>query len=143
MLDFVPGMYASRSKKFNVCDDGTFDGQNLKSDDLRLLIRTEEELSQTKGSVRLLPSNKNSKYLEYFEEPSYSDQFLAAWEKKYCDNREKGREERGDREGRDEGGEERGERGERGGGREEERGERRGGRGERREERGERREDRG
>ena len=92
VLDFVPGMYASRSKKFNVCDDGTFDGQNLKSDDLRLLIRTEEELSQTKGFVRLLPSIKNSKYLEYFEEPSYSDQFLAAWEKKYCDNREKGRE---------------------------------------------------
>ena len=92
VLDFVPGMYASMSNKFNVCDEGTIDEQNLKSDGLRILIRAEEELSQTKGFVRLLPSIKNSKYLEYFEEPSHSDQFLAAWEKKYNDNREKGRE---------------------------------------------------
>ena len=87
VLDFVPGMYVSRLKE---CDH-TVEDQDLKSDDIRLLIKAEDELSQTKGFIRLLPNIKNSKYLNLLEEPSHSDQLLAAWEKKYCDNRELGR----------------------------------------------------
>jgi len=87
VLDFVPGMYVSRLKK---CDH-TVEEQNLKSDDIRLLIKAEDELSQTKGFLRLLPSIKNSKYLSLLEEPSHSDQLLAAWEKKYSDRRKLGR----------------------------------------------------
>ena len=38
VLNFVPGMYASRSNKFNVFEDGTVDGQNLKSEDRKSKI---------------------------------------------------------------------------------------------------------
>ena len=56
VLDFVPGMYVSRLKE---CDH-TVEDQDLKSDDIRLLIKAEDELSQTKGFIRLLPSIKIS-----------------------------------------------------------------------------------
>ena len=92
VLDFFPGLYVPRTNDSNVCDNGILDEQNLKSDDIRLLIKAEEELSQTKGFIRLLPNIKNSKYLKFLEEPSLSDQFLAAWENKYSDRRELGRE---------------------------------------------------
>lgn len=89
VLDFVPGMHVPRLDK---CVDSAIEEQNLKSDDIRSLIQAEEELSQTKGFVRLLPSIKNSMYLNFVEEPSRSDKIMAAWEEKYSDNRKQGRE---------------------------------------------------
>ena len=89
VLDFVPGMHVPR---LNKCVDSAIEEQNLKSDDIRSLIQAEEELSQTKGFIRLLPSIKNSMYLNFVEEPSRRDKIMAAWEEKYSDNRKQGRE---------------------------------------------------
>ena len=63
----------------------------LTGHDLRILIQTEEELSQTKGFQRLLPNVQNSKYLKYLDEPSFNDKLLSIWEEKYENKREEGR----------------------------------------------------
>ena len=51
VLDFVPGMHVPRS---NMCADRIVEEQNLKSDDIRILIKAEEELSQTKHTIESL-----------------------------------------------------------------------------------------
>ena len=65
--------------------------ENLTSSDVRILIQTEEELSQTKGFTRLLPSRRNIKYLTYLEERGERDLLLSAWEERYHQSREEGR----------------------------------------------------
>ena len=65
--------------------------ENLTSSDLRILIQTEEELSQTKGFTRLLPSRRNSKYLKYLEGIGEMDLLLSSWEERYHQSREDGR----------------------------------------------------
>ena len=104
VLDFDPGFYGYKSRsnwpkdseETCKCDDiniqnDFLDEHNLTGYQVRLILKAEEELSQTKGFVRLLPNAKNSKCLQFLDETSHSDQILAAWEKRYCDNREQGR----------------------------------------------------
>jgi len=68
------------------------DEKNLTAKDIQTLIRAEEELAQCKGFSRIFPRKDSSKFLNYLETPSYSDQLLDAWEHKYGDDRRKGRE---------------------------------------------------
>ena len=63
----------------------------LTGGDVRKLIRAEEELAQTKGFLRLFPSNNSDKYLDYLSQPSYSDRLLGAWEQVYAEDRMRGR----------------------------------------------------
>ena len=60
--------------------------------DLRILIKAEEELSQTNGFSRLFPSAKSHQYFKYFYRDGipYYDRLLDAWEHKYAHNRAKG-----------------------------------------------------
>ena len=60
--------------------------------DLRMLIKAEEELSQTNGFSRLFPSAKSHQYFKYFYRDGipYYDRLLDAWEHKYAHNRAKG-----------------------------------------------------
>ena len=64
---------------------------DLTPNDVRLLIKAEEELNQTRNWIRLVPSNKDTPYLPQ----TYSDNLLKAWETKYgisVESREEGRE---------------------------------------------------
>ena len=63
----------------------------LTSSELRMLIQAEEELSQTRGFTRLLPGTAHSKFLKYLERQQHGDTLLAAWEKKFHEHREEGR----------------------------------------------------
>ena len=65
--------------------------EELTGHDLRILIKSEEELSQAKGFQRLLPNKDTSKYLKYLDEPNYNDKLLSFWEEKYGDKREEGK----------------------------------------------------
>ena len=64
----------------------------LTSGDVRMLIQTEEEFSQTRGFTRLLPDRRHTEYLHYLQADSESDLLLARWEEKYHQSREEGRE---------------------------------------------------
>ena len=64
----------------------------LTGGDVRKLVMAEEELSQTVGFIRLFPSNTSDKYLDYLRQPCYSDRLLAAWEKRWGEERGDGRE---------------------------------------------------
>ena len=64
---------------------------DLTPNDVRLLIKAEEELNQTRNWIRLVPSNKDTPYLPQ----TYSDNLLKAWETEYgisVESREEGRE---------------------------------------------------
>ena len=67
------------------------DEGRLTSSDLRLLIQAEEEFSQTRGFSRLLPGTEHRKYLEYLERRHQGDNLLAAWEERYHNTRQEGR----------------------------------------------------
>ena len=72
-------------------DVDMIDERNLTSSDLRMLIQAEEELSQTRGFSRLLPGSQTSKYLKYLERRQHGDLLLSAWEERYHNHREEGR----------------------------------------------------
>ena len=59
--------------------------------DVRQLVRAEDELSQCKLYTRIFPSKDSNQFLQFLTPPSYSDYLLDAWEAKYSDNREAGR----------------------------------------------------
>ena len=63
----------------------------LTGGDVRRIIKAEDELAQTEGFIRLLPSNQSIRYLEYLASPSYSDRLLAAWEMRYGEEKDRGR----------------------------------------------------
>ena len=59
--------------------------------DLRTLIKSEEEVNQTKHFTRLFPTATSHKYFKYFYNGiPYYDKLLDAWEAKYANNRAKG-----------------------------------------------------
>jgi len=60
--------------------------------DIQILIRAEEELNQCKGFSRIFPRKDSYKFLRYLETTSYSDRLLEAWESKYGDDRQAGKE---------------------------------------------------
>ena len=59
--------------------------------DVRTLIKSEEELSQTKNFTRIFPRANSHKYFKYFYEGlPYYDKLLDAWEHHYGNHRSKG-----------------------------------------------------
>ena len=64
--------------------------EELAPNDVRTLIKAEEELSQTNHFTRIFPSPTSHKYFQYFYEGiPYYDKLLDAWEFKYHDQRSK------------------------------------------------------
>lgn len=64
--------------------------QNLTRDDLRQLIRYEDELSQADNFEKLFPTKDSYLYFKFFEVERYYDRLLDAWEYRYSDNRKEG-----------------------------------------------------
>ena len=64
--------------------------QRLTPSDLRVLIRCEEELSQTRHWSRLAPS-QDTILTDLHPCPSYHDVLLQAWEDRHAGDREEGR----------------------------------------------------
>ena len=64
--------------------------QRLTPSDLRVLIRCEEELSQSRHWARLAPSQERI-LVDLHPSPSYQDVLLQAWEQRYAADREEGR----------------------------------------------------
>ncbi|XP_040563399.1 tubulin monoglutamylase TTLL4 [Lepeophtheirus salmonis] len=64
--------------------------EKLTPDDVRLLIRAEDELAQTKKFERIFPTKDTHSYFKFFEIPRYHNLFLDAWENKYSENRQIG-----------------------------------------------------
>ena len=64
---------------------------DLTPNDVRVLIKTEEELSQTQHFTRLFPNeNSHELFKYYYEGIPYNDKLLDAWEYKYGNQRSKG-----------------------------------------------------
>merc|ERR1711936_1229124 len=57
-------------------------GNNKMAVDLRLLMKSEEEIAQTKGFLRIFPTVHTSscRYQRFLGESIHSDQLLQAWE---------------------------------------------------------------
>lgn len=65
--------------------------ENLTPDDARQLISYEDELTQLKMFEKIFPTPHTHKYFRFFEKQRYYNQLLDAWETKYHDRRETGR----------------------------------------------------
>ncbi|XP_043197839.1 tubulin polyglutamylase TTLL4-like isoform X1 [Amphibalanus amphitrite] len=63
----------------------------LTPDDVRHLVRSEDELSKRGGFVRIFPTASTHHYHQYFDKPRYYNRLLDAWETKYGRDREQGR----------------------------------------------------
>ncbi|XP_076755751.1 tubulin monoglutamylase TTLL4 [Xylocopa sonorina] len=61
--------------------------ENLTRDDLRQLVRYEDELSQAEDFQKLFPTEGTHLYFKFFEVERYYDRLLDAWEHRYSDNR--------------------------------------------------------
>ena len=66
--------------------------ENLTPNDIRSLIRVEDELEQAEDFKLIFPTNETSKYLKYFNASRYNNLLTNAWEIKYGGERNKGRE---------------------------------------------------
>ena len=64
--------------------------KNLSPNDVRVLLRSEDELAITKRTERLFPSPDMQKYFKYFSTPRYFNYLLEAWEQKQIGNRSDG-----------------------------------------------------
>ena len=64
--------------------------RNLTRDDLRQLIRHEDELSQANNFEILFPTSSSYLYFKFFEVERYYNRLLDAWEHRYSDNKTKG-----------------------------------------------------
>ena len=60
--------------------------ENLTPDDVRFLIRSEDELAQATHFTRIFPTPDTHKYFKYFENPRYYNLLFDAWETKYGDD---------------------------------------------------------
>jgi hypothetical protein len=63
--------------------------QNLTRDDVKHLVRAEDELMRSKKSKRIFPTTSSPKYFKLFK-PTYHDLLLTAWEYKYGERRTAG-----------------------------------------------------
>jgi len=66
--------------------------QDLTPLDLRILIKSEEELSQTISFTRIFPTATTTHYLSLLSPHCYADKLLDAYEERYHDDRFAGRE---------------------------------------------------
>jgi len=64
---------------------------NLTPCDVRVLMMSEEELTQTDTFERIYPRPDTFHYIQYTSSTNYYDLLLAAWETKYASCREEGR----------------------------------------------------
>lgn len=64
--------------------------ENLTRDDIRQLIRYEDELSQVENFEKIFPTKNTYCYFKFFEVKRYYDRLLDAWENLYSDNRTEG-----------------------------------------------------
>ncbi|XP_054008645.1 tubulin monoglutamylase TTLL4-like [Hylaeus anthracinus] len=62
--------------------------ENLTRDDLRQLIRYEDELAEVGNFEKIFPTNQSYGYLKFFEVERYYDRLLDAWENRYSERRE-------------------------------------------------------
>ncbi|XP_075465742.1 tubulin monoglutamylase TTLL4 isoform X2 [Ascaphus truei] len=62
----------------------------LTSEDVRILVATEDELSRCGQFERVFPSPISSRYLRFFEQPRYFNILINQWEQKYYASRERG-----------------------------------------------------
>eukprot|EP00092_Neocalanus_flemingeri_P017927 GFUD01019398.1.p1 GENE.GFUD01019398.1~~GFUD01019398.1.p1 ORF type:complete len:366 (-),score=109.30 GFUD01019398.1:56-1078(-) len=65
--------------------------KDLTPCDVRVLIASEEELTQTETFERIFPRPDTSHYLQYMSSTNYYDLLLSAWESRYAECREEGR----------------------------------------------------
>jgi hypothetical protein len=61
--------------------------ETLTPDDVRFLIRLEDELSQVSHFARIFPTQDTHKYFKFFDAPRYYNLLVDAWETKYADSR--------------------------------------------------------
>ena len=78
--DFSAGCH---SRGHNILD-------TLTSSDVRVLVKTCEEFSQTRVFSRVFPTRTSHSYFKYFDSVSYYDKLLYAFLAKYSDNYEEG-----------------------------------------------------
>jgi len=104
-LDFEPKLYTRVKTEEQLEKEEYYSGSGLDPEeyldmvsdedltprDVRTLIRAEEELSQCHNYTRIFPSPESTKFLTYMNPPSYSDYLLDAWEIRYAEDRETGR----------------------------------------------------
>lgn len=64
--------------------------EKLTPDDVRCLIRAEDELAQLTHFSRIFPTQDTHKYFTFFQQPRYHNLLLDAWEHKYGDYRAAG-----------------------------------------------------
>ena len=64
--------------------------EKLTPDDVRCLIRAEDELAQLTHFSRIFPTQDTHKYFTFFQQPRYHNLLLDAWEHKYGDCRAAG-----------------------------------------------------
>eukprot|EP00092_Neocalanus_flemingeri_P042338 GFUD01046217.1.p1 GENE.GFUD01046217.1~~GFUD01046217.1.p1 ORF type:complete len:139 (-),score=37.90 GFUD01046217.1:59-448(-) len=57
------------------------ESDNMEASDIHLLMKAEEELSQTKEFTRLLPCHSSSRYLQFLGKEIHADKLLDMWEK--------------------------------------------------------------
>ena len=73
---------------------GTRSGADILSEltpcDVRVLMQSEEELSQTESFQRIFPTDQTSHYLQFTSNSNYYDVLLSAWEQKYSGARAQG-----------------------------------------------------
>ncbi len=62
----------------------------LTPDDVRCLIRTEDELARLTHFQRIFPTQETGRYLRFFQQPRYHNLLMDAWERKYGDCRSAG-----------------------------------------------------
>jgi len=59
--------------------------------DTRVLIASEDELEISERFERIFPTKETHRYLKFFDEPRYYNTLLSAWEQRFSDDREAGR----------------------------------------------------
>ncbi|XP_076386640.1 tubulin monoglutamylase TTLL4 [Megachile rotundata] len=64
--------------------------EDLTRDDLRQLIRYEDELGQAENFEKIFPTKHSYEYQKFFQVGRYYDRLLDAWEHRYSDNRREG-----------------------------------------------------
>uniref|UniRef100_A0A8B9G929 Tubulin polyglutamylase TTLL4 n=1 Tax=Amazona collaria TaxID=241587 RepID=A0A8B9G929_9PSIT len=62
----------------------------LTSDDVRILVETEDEYSRCGQFERVFPTHISMRYLRFFEQPRYFNILVTQWELKYYLNKHKG-----------------------------------------------------
>lgn len=64
---------------------------HLTVDDIKQIMEAEDELSRCGNFIRIFPTFKTHEYLQYFDDVLYYNIILDAWERKYYNQRQKGK----------------------------------------------------